>query len=96
MFRPWRQGMELRPWPLPHHTNRWYYWPPPQPSELGVCHAPYLVGVVFFHPRLAVILVGQERESRVFTSPTPPTVGPGWEGPERLAWSQGSGVRGQG
>lgn len=95
MFRPWRHGMALRPWLLSDHTSG---WPPttPQPSALWGPPLPYLVGVIFIHPSLAVILAGQGMESRVLAPATPSTAGPGWGAPGRLGRGEGLGARGQG
>lgn len=62
--------MELRPWPLPDHTTDAAV-DHPALSELGVRPAPYLIGVVFLHPSLTVILAGQEMESRVLAPSSP-------------------------
>lgn len=45
---------------------------PHGPQSCGVHPAPYLVGVIFLHSSLAVILVGQEMESRDVSIPPPP------------------------
>lgn len=44
---------------------------PHRPQSCGIHPAPYLVGVIFLHSRLAVILVGQEMESRDVSFPYP-------------------------
>lgn len=62
-------------------------WPPsapPGPLSCGVHPAPHLVGVILFHPRLAVVLAGKDGEQSV-SIPTPSTAGPGCGGPRRLA-----------